>query len=90
MNWLWVFHGVRGGFSSAVFSNKLKAEKWISKYSLSGTLTKMPVDIGVYDWAIENGKFNPKRDDQKSSAFIQQFTSGSLEHHHYVEGERSA
>jgi hypothetical protein len=87
MSWLWIFHGAGGGFSSALFSDRLKAEEWIRKYSLTGTLTKMPVDISVYDWAIENGKFKPKRDSQKTGEFIQHFTCGALEHYHYAEGE---
>ena len=33
---------------------------------LSGTLTKYPVDVGVYDWAIGGGFFTPKRDDHRS------------------------
>ena len=89
MDWLWVFHGCGGTLSSAIFSDKLKAESWISQYSLSGILTKMPVDKSIYNWAIETEMFIPKKDYQKGSKFIQQFISAYLEHFHYKDGEIS-
>jgi hypothetical protein len=43
----------------------------------------MPLDTGIYDWAIENGFFSPKRNEQKLGEFVQTFTSAYLEHYHY-------
>lgn len=86
MNWVWVFHGEKTGFCTAIFTNRLLAEEWINKYSLTGVLTKMPVNESVYDWTIKSEMFEPKRDYQKTATFIQQFTSAYLEHYHYVDG----
>jgi hypothetical protein len=33
--------------------------------------------------------FEPKKDYQKTSTFIQQFTSAYLEHYHYVNGQNN-
>jgi hypothetical protein len=87
MDWIWIFQGDGGRSASAIFSDKLKAEAWISKYALSGMLEKMPVDKSTYDWAIKSGKFTPKKEYQKSAAFIQRFASAYLEHYHYENGE---
>jgi hypothetical protein len=35
----------------------LTAEKWIHKNRLTGTLTQYPLDVGIYDWAIDNQFF---------------------------------
>lgn len=83
IEWIWVFHGEGGRFSSAVFSCKEKAEAWIVKHGLSGVLTKMPIDQSVYDWAVAQDVFRPKRADQTTASFIQKFSSASLEHYHY-------
>jgi hypothetical protein len=86
MGWIWVFHGEGARFSSAVFESKELAEDWIVRYGVSGVLTKMPVNIGVYDWAVANDYFLPKYPSQKSPEFIQGFSSAYLEHFHYVSG----
>ncbi|NHZ99755.1 hypothetical protein F2P46_29185 [Massilia sp. CCM 8734] len=48
--------------------------------------------ISVYEWAIENGQFSAKNEQQKSSAFIQKFSSAAQEHVHFESGiaEQSA
>lgn len=81
---VWVFNGAKSAFPSGVFSTKERAEDWIRHNRLEGTLTAYPVDIGVYDWALNHGLFTPKRDDQKSPEFIQRFTTASQEHYHYT------
>ncbi len=68
---------------AAVFSTREKAEQWISTNGLQGMLTKYPVDVSVYEYAIQNGWFTPQRADQELPAFIQRFTSASQEHYHY-------
>ncbi len=87
---IWVFHAEEGKFTSGVFSTKLKADQWILKHRLSGILTKYPIDMGVYDWALETGIFKPKKEYQTEAKFVGRFTSASQEHYHYengVEGE---
>lgn len=86
MEWVWVFHGENAHFSSAVFSEKHLADAWVRKASVSGVLTKMPVDMGVYDWVVENGYFTPRNPSQKSPDFVQKFSSAYLEHVHYQNG----
>lgn len=88
--WIWVFHGAGASLSSAVFSDIKNAEEWIEINKISGTLTKMPCDKSIYQWAIEYNFFHPKNDNQKTGKFIQKFSSAYLEHYHYTDGIRSA
>ncbi len=82
-----LFHGAGGQFTSGVFSTVEVATKWIEMHGLTGVLTKYPVDVGVYDWAIDNGLFRSKKDHETSAEFVQRFTTASQEHHHFEEGE---
>lgn len=84
---IWVFCGENGLFPSGVFSSKERAEEWILTNHLTGTLTAYPVDVGVYEWAIQHEYFKPKEDKHRTSNFIQQFTSASQEHYHYQDGK---
>jgi hypothetical protein len=87
-SFIWIFHGNEAQFCSGVYEELKQAETFIKKYSLSGILTKMPLNKSVYEWTIEKGFFEPKRDYQHSSKFIQNFTSAYLEHYHYQNGKR--
>jgi hypothetical protein len=80
---VWVFHGMGGKFTSGVFTTREKAEAWIGKHVLTGVLTRYPLDISAYDWALETGAFRVKKPEQTSAEFIQKFTSGGQEHYHY-------
>jgi hypothetical protein len=73
-------------FPSAVFSTKENAEQWIKKNLLSGVLTKYPMDIGIYEWAIQNEFFIKKDNQDISPDFIAGFSSASQEHYHYEDG----
>ncbi|MDR0996220.1 MAG: hypothetical protein LBL69_00985 [Zoogloeaceae bacterium] len=84
----WIFHGEKADLCTAVFSSLDRAEIWIRQYSVSGMLTRMPVNVSIYDWVISSGYFEPKKDCQTTSKFIQTFTSAYLEHYHYDNGER--
>lgn len=81
--WIWVFNGANGSFPGGVFETRNAAEAWISKHGLEGTLTLYPVDVGVYDWAVAEGHFTPKKDHERSKHFIGSFTSACMEHYHY-------
>ncbi|MFK7979510.1 MAG: hypothetical protein AB8G86_05985 [Saprospiraceae bacterium] len=87
MNSVWVFHGAGSRFTSGVFTDKTIAEEWITKNMLTGILTKYPINIGTYDWAISESFFEPKKEKHKSAEFIQKFTSASQEHYHYENGD---
>ncbi len=66
----WVFKGGEIGRTSAVFTSKSIAEEWISKHRLSGSLWAYPLNMGVYDWAINLGDLKPKNEFERSPEFI--------------------
>jgi hypothetical protein len=90
MSTILVFVGDGARLPSGVFSNRSRAEEWIKKNSLSGLLTEYPVDIGLYDWAAAEGKFEAKPPSQKAPSFIGRFTSAYLDHSHFEDGEKVA
>jgi hypothetical protein len=90
LNDIWVFVGDTGQLPSGVFTALATAESAIKRYALSGLLTAYPLDLLVYEWAIENGFFRPKDDAHRLPIFIEGFTSPSLEHYHYLNGDRTS
>lgn len=82
---VWVFNG-GGQFPSAVFSARDTAESWITRHGLTGVLTKYPLNVGVFEWAIGCGAFKPYRPDHWDPLFIARFSSASMEHFHYENG----
>jgi hypothetical protein len=84
---IWVFHGAESRYTSAVFTERAIAEAWIFENALSGMLTKYPLNVGIYDWAIQNGYFTPKKEAHTSPDFIGKFTTASQEHFHYENGK---
>ncbi|WP_395736540.1 hypothetical protein [Prosthecobacter sp.] len=85
-DFVWIFNGAKGRFPGGVFRLRDQAESWIAEHSLTGVLTRYPVDVGSYDWAVKNGHIKPK--DEHDSNFIGSFSSASFEHHHYENGLR--
>lgn len=49
-------------------------------------LTEYPVDISVYEWAINNGNFKIKSKRDESPEFIQKFSSAGQNHFHFERG----
>lgn len=88
--WVWLFHGESAFTVSGVFTSREKAESWIRQYGLSGILTRMPMDVSAYAWAVREGVFTPKQPSQESGKFVGGFTSASLEHYHYENGVNQA
>lgn len=86
MKEVWIFNGAGGRFPSAVFESKMEAEDWIKNGKLSGILTKYPVGISVYQWAVDNENFKVKSGRDCSPEFIQKFSSSAQEHMHYENG----
>ncbi|MET3494726.1 DUF7710 domain-containing protein [Variovorax boronicumulans] len=84
---VWIFNGENAKFPSAIFSDKSKAIEWIGRLALTGILTKYPVDIPVYDWAIANGDFKIKTPRDTQSEFVGKFSSASQEHMHFEDGQ---
>jgi len=59
---IWVFQNTLAGrFAGGLLTSVERAEEWIKKNRLSGVLTLYPVDVGVYEWAIDQGLFTPKK-----------------------------
>ena len=87
---VWVFNGDAGQFAGGVFSSLDRAEAWIAANKLSGVPTLFPLDTGVYEWAITRGWFTPRQEKHSSAEFIGSFTTASMAHHHYEQGERDA
>jgi hypothetical protein len=82
-----VFTGIESrGFPGAVFLDRDKAEAWIRKHRLWGTLTLYPVDIGNYEDAVARGWFEPLKPHEFSSEFIGSFSTAHQEHYHYEDG----
>lgn len=48
-----------------------------------------PLDTGVYEWAIQEGLFSIKTEEQKQPGFIAKFSSGGQDHFHYENGKRA-
>jgi hypothetical protein len=83
---IWLFNGAGARLPSGAFVKKEQAVLWISQHGLTGILTKYPVNVGVYDWALRMNYFTAKRDEQKAADFIGRFTCASLEHCHFENG----
>lgn len=84
---VWVFNGARSQFPGAVFSQLELAEAWIRRHRLTGTLTRYPVDLSAYDWAMERGYFTPSKTEHTSPEFIGRFSAANQEHYHFEEGQ---
>jgi hypothetical protein len=84
-----VFNGARNHFPSAIFTERRLAEAWIQRNQLEGTLTAYPLNIGIYDWAIEKGYITPMKEEQASPNFIANFSSASQEHYHFEKEEEA-
>ncbi|MGE8555433.1 MAG: DUF7710 domain-containing protein [Chryseobacterium jejuense] len=85
---VYLFIGNEAKFPSGVFTTIENAKQWIEKYSLSGILNKYPLDEGLYDWAIKKDFFTAKNEHQKEAKFIQRFTSASMDHWHFENGQQ--
>jgi hypothetical protein len=85
-NAIWIFVGDGGRFPSGAFSTRERAEAWIQQHRLTGMLTAYPIDRGAYDWAVEVGAFKANTEAKRTAKFIGQFSSVSLDHHHYEDG----
>ncbi len=84
---VWVFNGNGANFPAGVFSDLDKLDAWVRKHGLSGMATLYHVDVGAYDWSVENGFFKPHKPHHSEPDFIGRFAGGE-EHYHYENGTR--
>lgn len=89
MEGVWIFHGANGRFASGAFTEPARAEEWIRKNQLTGVLTFYPLNMGVYEWAVENRLFSPKKEEHYTPEFIGKFSAASQDHFHYENGEKA-
>jgi hypothetical protein len=75
--------GVQARQPAAVFASLEAGEAWVRQHRLEGMLTWYPLDISVYDWAVERGNFRPSGPHHETAAFRASFSSASQPHHHY-------
>ena len=91
-NNIWIFVGEGGRFPGGAFTDLAKAEAWVSEHKLTGMISVMPIDQGLFDWALENDALNMKaeklKEKSQDSGFIATCTTGSLEHYYYENGVR--
>lgn len=85
----WVFNSGMRGFPGGVFTDRTVAEAWIAMHRLTGVLTAYPLDEGCYDFAVRNGLLSGRALEQNrdNSSFIGSFSSASLDHYHYEDGQ---
>ncbi|HDS1836367.1 MULTISPECIES: hypothetical protein [Stenotrophomonas] len=83
---IWVFHGAGARFAGGVFVSRESGLTWAAKHSLTGVLTRYPLNEGAYDQALRLGTFTPKRPEQREALFIGGFTCASMEHVHVEDG----
>ena len=87
---VWVFLGQGSSTPGGVFRDRATAEAWIAAHRLSGCLSAVPVDEGVFDWAYRNNvitmkpeKLVQKKDDPD---FVATCYPASLEHYRFRDG----
>lgn len=87
MNYVFVFIGDGALLPSGMYEKYDDAMDWVKKNKLSGSLHRLPVNVGLYDWALEKGFFEAKQDHQKTARFIERFQCASVDHWHIEDGE---
>jgi hypothetical protein len=89
---VWLFNGPINLLSGGIFEELEDAEKWVDDNSLTGMLTEYPVNIGVFDWAMQKGLIAMTEEElierRKEPNFIGSFTIASMYHYHYKDGKR--
>ncbi len=85
-SWVWVFMGSKALHPSAVFESQSDTESWIVENKLTGTLTKYPVNVTVYDCVIANGYWKPSQPWHGTPKHIGNFFSAYMEHYHFFDG----
>jgi hypothetical protein len=67
----WLFTGSSNPIPSGVFSSKERAASWITDNRLTGQLTEYPLNISIYDWAIEKGALISGSIEKRGPNYIQ-------------------
>lgn len=89
MGSVFVFSQMGGNSPGGVFSTRENAETWIQHHQLTGVLSVYPLDVGVFDWAAQEGLIKAHFIQSAPPDVIAGFCS-HLEHYHYRNGEMIA
>ncbi len=83
---VWVFHGDRARYASAVFETAEAGLAWAAGHRVTGVLAEYP-DGGAYDAAVAEGRFTPSQPHHGTAGHVAGFGPG-LQHHHLTDGHR--
>jgi hypothetical protein len=86
---VWIFHGERAQFASAVFTSEADALSWASTHRVSGIVTEYPVGDGCYDLAVARGSFTPSKPHHGTPEHVAAFSPGWTRHIHLMNGRPS-
>ncbi len=82
--YIWILQN--GQLPYAVFDSFDKAVIWIKKNQASGMITGYPLNETVLAWALRNNFFKIKKEKHKTVQFEEKFTSASMLHYHFENG----
>ncbi len=82
--YLWILQ--KGQFPYAVFDSLDKAVVWIRNNKATGMITGYPINETVLSWALRNNFFKIKKEEHKTIQFEEKFTSASMLHYHFEDG----
>jgi hypothetical protein len=80
---VWIFQATECPYPVACFTEKEKADSWVEKNNLRGTLTKMPFNISIFDWATQSGHYFPRPEELANTSIQGTFSSAYLKHEHF-------
>jgi hypothetical protein len=83
---VWIFHGDRARFASAVFDDLDAALTWAAGHEVTGILAEYAKG-GTYDVAVSEGRFTPSAPHHGTSDHVAAFSPG-LRHIHLSNGLR--
>ena len=87
MQFIWIIQANKSRNIVGCFETQQAAEAFIHLHKIPCILQKIPVNIAIYDWVIQQGYWQPKYESQKTTPFIAQFNSAYLQHEHYYSSE---
>lgn len=82
---IWIFHGERARYASAVFTTREDGLAWAAAHSLNGVLAEYPVGRS-YDIAVGEGRFRPTKPHHGTAEHVAGFSPG-LHHVHLTDGQ---
>jgi hypothetical protein len=83
---VWIFHGARARYASAVFLTAEAGLAWAGEYHVTGILAEYPYG-SAYDAAVSDGRFTPSKPHHGSGDHVAAFAPG-LQHIHLTDGRR--